>query len=312
MSCSGPGGVDLGTDWDGAQAFALAEVGGELAVIGVNPKRGTAESLAVVPSQADDEDAVVPQLVHTADGRWIVSVPRTGGKPDRRYEIDKGEHTLTALGDGAALHGLYATRSRLVAVPSASGPLLVSDPEDGSTTRTVVLPDRLPLAAADRHSDTLCVGTDAGTYSVVDVVSGQVRPVPARVGDLEVSDLACTRGRPVLVGGKGADTSVPRIAMTSDDAATVVRIEGGRPEAVAVSGDTVAVALRSRAGIELVELDLGDGSETRRVGTELSGVDSLRRTATGWLLFSRDSVAVVRDQGTTVETIDLPGPLLRG
>ncbi|MEU0088848.1 hypothetical protein [Streptomyces sp. NPDC006274] len=83
-ACSGPGGVDLGNDWKGSSTFALAKVDGLVTVVGINPDKPRAESLAVVPQQADDDDAISPHIVELADGRWLLTVPRkvasrTGG-----------------------------------------------------------------------------------------------------------------------------------------------------------------------------------------------------------------------------------------
>ena len=68
-ACSGPGGVELGDDWKGSRTFALAEVDGLTTVVGINPDKPGAQSLAVVPQQADDDASVSPHIAELADGR---------------------------------------------------------------------------------------------------------------------------------------------------------------------------------------------------------------------------------------------------
>ncbi|POX52744.1 hypothetical protein C3489_17385 [Streptomyces sp. Ru71] len=101
-ACAGPGGVTLGDDWKGSSAFALVDVDGLATVVGVNAVKGRAESLAVVPQQADDgAGGAGPQIVALADGRRLVTVPRKGGASDRRYVLDPRARVLDGVGTGA-------------------------------------------------------------------------------------------------------------------------------------------------------------------------------------------------------------------
>ncbi|MGX1270936.1 hypothetical protein [Streptomyces phaeoluteigriseus] len=202
-ACSGPGGVDLGTDWKGASAFALADVDGLVTVVGVNADRSRAQSLAVVPQQADDDRAVSPQIVELADGRWLVTVPRKGGKPDRRYLVNRADHTLDGLGGDERLRRVLPGKTLVAEVAglpdakSASGSpestVLVRNPADWSTRREVKVPGTVGLAASDPASDTVCLGGGSGSgtrLSVVRLTDGKVTAVAGPAG-LDVTGLAC-------------------------------------------------------------------------------------------------------------------------
>ncbi|MFI1702043.1 hypothetical protein [Streptomyces bobili] len=326
-ACSGPGGVDLGTDWKGASAFALAEVDGLVTVVGVNADTSRAESLAVVPQQADDDRAVSPQIVELADGRWLVTVPRKGGKPDRRYLVDRADHTLDGLRGDERLRRVLPGKTLVAEVAglpdakSASGSpestVLVRDPADWSTRREVRIPGTIGLAASDPASDTVCLaeGSGSGTrVSVVRLADGKVTAV-ARPAGLDVTGLACPAGRPVVVGAPAGSTSVAsgkvRVSVTRNAADTAVSVDGGRADAVAATGTTIVVAASTGGDTDLVEVDAGTGRELRRARVEgLAAAQHLTRTPAGWLVYGEDSVVRVNLGSGATERFDLPGTLL--
>lgn len=332
-SCSGPGGVELGDDWSGAKSFALARVDGELTVVGVNPAKEKAESLAVVPAQSDDQDNIAPQLVRLADGRWLLSVPREGDKPDRRYEIDRKDRTLDAVGEGEALHALHPARTKLAALPAkGDGPLVVTDTKSGKTTRTIPLDGRATLAASATDSDTMCVlttGKGAKGLTRLDLANGTTSQAKLPgTGTAEPAALACPKGQPVAVFDKerGSDAARPKASLTTSDssdasegrkdttAAVRVDVSGGRTDAVAADADTVTVAVGTQKGTHLIELDRATGKENRRATiAALPTSEALQPLANGWLVYSDQQVAVVdwtASKPTPTPTpVDLPGRL---
>ncbi|GCB48072.1 hypothetical protein [Streptomyces sp. NL15-2K] len=159
-ACSGPGGAELGEDWAGATTFALARVDGLVTVVGINPGRARAESLAVVPQQSDDTDAVSPHIVQLADGRWLVTVPRGGSGPDRRYLVNRRDHVLDSLPGDERLRRLLPGRTLVAEVAgspdtettghTSASSVLIRDPSDWSTRRELKIPGTIGLAASDR------------------------------------------------------------------------------------------------------------------------------------------------------------------
>ncbi|MFF8191303.1 hypothetical protein ACF05L_10610 [Streptomyces bobili] len=323
-ACSGPGGVDLGTDWKGASAFALAEVDGLVTVVGVNADKSRAESLAVVPQQADDDRSVSAQIVELADGRWLVTVPRKGGKPDRRYLVNRADHTLDGLRGDERLRRVLPGKTLVAEVAglpdakSASGSpestVLVRNPADWSTRREVRVPGTIGLAASDPGSDTVCLagGSGSGTrVSVVRLTDGKVTAVAGPAG-LDVTGLACPSGRPVVVGSPAESTSGKvRVSVTRNAAGTAVSVDGGRADAVAATGTSIVVAASTGGDTDLVEVDAGTGREMRRARVEgLAAAQHLTSTPAGWLVYGEDSVIRVNLDSGATEWFDLPGTLL--
>jgi hypothetical protein len=330
-----PGGADLGTDWKGAKAFALAEVGGELTVVGVNPKKGKAEALAVVPSQADDNDTLAPQIARLADGRWVLSVPRKGGKPDRLYGLDRKEHAVSGHSAGVEpLHGLYPAKSLVAAVPGLpdegkgggelkgdSSAVLVEKPGNWQTTRTVKIPGTVSLAASAPTSDTLCLTQDAKDgggptrVTTVDLASGRTHEETAAPDGFEVQQLACADGRPVLAGpaktGGGTSKGSGKLSVSHKGGTTQVTVDGGRIDQLAADGDTITAAVFHKDTESLVTLDAKSGKETHRATLPgLSDADGMQHTDQGWLVFSDDTAALVAPSAPTAKKITLPGKIL--
>ncbi|MEV0845561.1 hypothetical protein AB0J21_06670 [Streptomyces sp. NPDC049954] len=335
---AGPGGVELGTDWKGARSFVLSKVGGELTVVGVNPDRGTAEPLVVVPAQADDDDTLAPQIVRLADGRWMIAVPRSGGKPDRLYRLDRADRAVAAQGASlAAVHGLFPGRSRVAVVPGLpdgggqgetegggdgkgrGSTILVEKPVDWATERTVRLPGTIALAASDPASDWLCVTRDTGDdggrapVATVDLVDGRVRETSPVPEGFQVQQLACADGVPVLAGSStGTSTGPGTLRAERRGGALVVEADGGRVDQLAVDRDgSVAVAVFHQGREYLVLLDADSGKETSRLRLPgLTDADGLRRTGAGWLVVSQEGAVAVDPARRATREIALPGELL--
>ncbi|WP_330349058.1 hypothetical protein [Streptomyces sp. NBC_00582] len=314
-ACSGPGGVELGHDWAGASTFALVRVDGLVTVVGIDGERARAESLAVVPQQADDTDAVAPRLVRLGDGRWLVTVPRRSGGPDRRYLVNRTDHVLDGMAGDTRLRLVLPARTRVAEVaglpdlPGGHSSVLVRDPGDWSVRRRLSVAGTVGLVASDTGSDTVCLGGEAGV-TVADLRSGRVRAVAGSAGP-DVTGLACPGGRPVVVRARPSDGGAVRAAVTRTAGATTVSVTGGRVDAVAARGTTVVIAVAAGGDTELVEIDTVGGGERRRARIGgLAASQALAADPAGWLLFSESTVTRV-DLGTGGRRrFALPGTLL--
>ncbi|KUN94491.1 hypothetical protein [Streptomyces caeruleatus] len=326
-ACSGPGGVDLGTDWKGSSTFALAKVDGLVTIVGINPDKARAESLVVVPQQADDDDSVSPHIVRLADGRWLLTVPRKDGKPDRRYQVDRKDHTLDGVTGDERLRRILPGKSLVAEVAglpdaksssgAAASSVLVRKPADWTTTRELKVPGTVTLAASDPASDTVCLGAGQGTgtkISTARLTDGKVTSVDVPSG-LDVQDLACPSGRPVIVGspasGSSAKSGAVKVTLTRGDGETAVSVAGGRVDAVAATDSSIVVAAATGGDTELVEIDTTTGKELHRARVKgLTGPLSLTDTSAGWLVYAEDTVTRVNLTTGKSKQFDLPGTLL--
>ncbi|MEV6180796.1 hypothetical protein [Streptomyces sp. NPDC052015] len=314
-ACSGPGGVELGTDWEGSSTFALAEVDGLVTVVGIDPAEPGAQSLAVVPQQADDDDSVSPHIVRLADGRWMLSVPRTNGKPDRRYLVNREDHTLDGMTGDERLRRTLPGRTLVAEVaglPGADGKssVLVKNPADWTTERELEVPGTIGLAASDPASDVVCVAA-GNTVSTADLTTGKVTPVPVPKG-LTVDQLACPAGHPVVVGAPASAASGRvAVSLTRQAAVTTVSVTGARADAVAARGSSIVVAAAKGDDTELIEVDAHSGKELRRATVRgMAASLALTPTSAGWLLYAEDSVTRVDLATGKTKRFDLPGTLL--
>ncbi|WP_282702884.1 hypothetical protein [Streptomyces sp. CC219B] len=314
-ACAGPGGVELGHDWRGATTFALARVDGLVTVVGVNARAGRAESLVVVPQQADDTDAVSPGIVELADGRWLLGVPRDGGGPDRRYVINRTDHVLDGMAGDERLRRVLPGKNLVAEVPglpdrAGTSGVLVKDPSDWSTRRELRIPGTIGLAASDPGTDTVCLADGDRQVHVVDMHDGETTPVPVPT-DLEIMDLACPSGRPVVVGARSSASGPLRTDLTRTDTATTVSVAGGRPDAVAATGSSIVLAVSTGQDTEIVELDAVSGKQLHRARVEgVAAALALTPTPAGWLLYTERTVTRVDLATGRTKRFDLPGILL--
>jgi hypothetical protein len=325
--CSGADEVELGTDWKGSQTFVTANVSGHTVVVGINPEAHHAQALAVVPRQDGDDDVLAPQLVRLADGTWWLSTPRKGERPDRLFTLNTARHGLDEKDGTERLRELVPGRSLVAAVPDSSGSdqraatagseatgVLVRDAKTWKKVRDVRVPGPVTLAASDPSSDTVCLATGQGSgmkASVLDLTTGRTRQV-GQAGGVQVQQLACPAGTPVLVGTPTRNNlrTTVKLTLRNVGGATVVSAVGGRVDAVQASKNIVVVALNIGEDSDLIELDRSSGRELRRV--TVKGMDSsslLRDTQDGWVMVSDNTAAVVDlDKGTS-RTFGLPGTL---
>ncbi|WP_328318375.1 hypothetical protein [Streptomyces sp. NBC_00388] len=331
-SCSGPNGVTLGTDWKGSEDFTLSRIGGQLAVVGINPEKHRAEPLTVVPAQGDDDDTLAPQIAHLANGKWLLAVGRKGGKPDRLYVLDAKNR---AVGRQAAVeeaaHGIVASAHYLAGVPGQAdsgdgghSSVLVGDGADlRRTVRTVRVDGTVSQAAGGTDSDKLCVTQDEGKgrsrrtrVLSLDLATGRTDRVIPFTGGTQAQTVACRGGRPV-VGTPAAGRSGV-VSMERRHDMDVVRAVGGRVDQLAVDGGTVAAAVFHGGKEILVTFDTATGHRTAQVTLPgLTDAAQVVRTRAGWLVVSpQDGAAVVRDGAAgsagpdDVRHISLPGQFL--
>ncbi|WP_050514427.1 hypothetical protein [Streptomyces rimosus] len=323
-ACSaGPAGVELGDDWEGSKTFALAEVDGLVTVVGINPDRPGAQSLAAVPQQADDDDAVSPHIAQLADGRWVVTVPRKDDKPDRRYVVNRKDHTLDGMaGDerlrrilpGKTLVGEVAGLPDTKAADGApASSVLVRDPADWSTKRELKVPGTIGFAASDPSSDTVCLGSGSDTrprISVANLSDGKVTPVAVPDG-LDVKALACRAGHPVIAGSDPSGKSGRvKVSVTAGADATTVSVNGGRVDAVRATGSSIVVAAAKGKDTELVEVDATSGKELHRARVkDLAASLNITPTSAGWLVYTENTVTRVNLTTGETKQFDLPGTL---
>ncbi|MFF8591157.1 hypothetical protein ACF061_06880 [Streptomyces sp. NPDC015220] len=326
-SCSASGDVELGTDWEGSQTFVTASVSGRTVVVGINPSARHAQALAVVPEKDGDDDVRAPQLVRSADGTWWLSTPRKGERPDRLFTLDTARHVLDEKGDTGRLRELVPGKSLVAAVHGSpeggrsaaeagreSTGVLVRDARTWKGVRSTRVPGPVTLTASDPSSDTVCLATGQGAdteVSVLDLTTGRTGRAVRSAG-LQVQQLACPAGTPVLAGspaGNGPGATV-EVTLRRADGATVVSVDGGRVDALQASGGTVAVAVNRGQDSDLVELDRASGRELGRV--TVTGMDNsylLRHTRDGWVMVSDSTATVVDLSGGTFWTFGLPGTL---
>jgi len=330
-SCSPSDDVELGTDWKGSQTFVTASVSGHTVVVGINPEAHHAQALAVVPRKDGDDDVQAPQLVQLADGTWWLSTPRNGERPDRLFTLNTARHALDEKDDTERterLRELVPGKSLVAAVHDSSGrsvqgaatadsettSVLVRDAKTRKKVRDVQVPGSVTLAASDPSSDMVCLATGQGSgmkVSVLDLTTGRTRQV-GEAGGVQVQQLACPAGTPVLAGTptRISQGTTVKVTLKNADEATVVSAAGGRVDAVQASKNTVVVAVNIGEDSDLIELDRRSGRELRRV--TVKGMDSsslLRHTRDGWVMVS-DNTATVVDLGKgTSRTFNLPGTL---
>ncbi|WP_223126093.1 hypothetical protein [Streptomyces sp. TRM68367] len=326
-SCSGSDDVELGTDWKGSQTFVTASVSGHTVVVGINPEAHHAQALAVVPQKDGDDDVLAPQLVQLADGTWWLSTPRKGQRPDRLFALNTARHALDEKDDAERLRELVPGESLVAAVHESSGSdqgaatadsdttsVLVRDAKTWKKVRDVQVPGSVTLAASDPSSDTVCLATGQGSgtkASVLDLTTGRTRQV-GETGGVQVQQLACPAGTPVLAGTptRNSQGTTVKVTLKNTDEATVVSAVGGRVDAVQASKNTVVVAVNTGEDSDLIELDRRSGRELRRVTAK--GVDSsslLRHTRDGWVMVSDNTATVVDLDTGTSQTFNLPGTL---
>ncbi|UXY28979.1 hypothetical protein [Streptomyces sp. HUAS TT20] len=326
-SCSGSDDVELGTDWKGSQTYVTAIVSGHTVVVGINPVAHHAQALAVVPQKDGDDDVLAPQLGQSADGTWWLSTPRDGDRPDRLFTLNTARQTLDEKDDTERLRELVPGKSLVAAVHGSPGhdqgaatadgkttSVLVRDAKTWKKVRDVRVPGSVTLAASDPSSDTVCLATGQGSgmkVSVLDLATGRTRQA-GQAGGVQVQQLACPAGTPVLAGTPTRNNrgTTVKVTLKNADGATVVSAVGGRVDAVQASKNTVVVAVNIGEDSDLIELDRGSGRELRRV--TVKGMDSsslLRHTRDGWVMISDDTATVVDLDKRTSQTFDLPGTL---
>ncbi|MEU0677296.1 hypothetical protein ABZ330_31250 [Streptomyces sp. NPDC006172] len=320
VACAGPGGPAPVNDWSGVTTLALTRVDGLVTVVGVDPRRARARSLAVVPQRSDDTETLSPRLVRLADGRWLVSVPRKGAGSDRRYLVNRRERVLDSLPGDERLHQVLPGRTLVAEVASLpdaetagrapATTVLVRDPADWSTLRKLKIPGSVALAASDPGSDRVCLGGDT-RVTVAELTGGRVRTVVGAAGT-DIAGLACPGGRPVIVrSAVGRSPGGVRTALARTEDATTVAVTGGRVDSVAAHGSSIVLAVADGGSTQVIELDAATGKERHRV--RIAGMTAslaLTWSPAGWLVYTENAVTRVEPAAGRTREFPLPGTLL--
>jgi hypothetical protein len=320
-ACSGPSGVELGRNWAGSEIFVLARVNDQTTVVGIDPERHTAEPLVVVPSQSDDDEILSPRITRLADGRWVISIPKNGGRPSRLYLVNAKDHILDALGTVEGNRMLVPAGKSAVAITdkSLSGTgkanALVYDSATWQVERSVDLP--IDPAVASGGPAGLCVGnvSDDGTQVALAALGEGSSPELHRIPGVKAQGLDCTNGRPVVASGPEQNgesaASSPTLRLTTIDGTDVVAASAGRVDRIRGTATSIVAAVSLPGHVELVELSRDKGQELHRVRIKgLSGVKGLRETPERWVLSAGSSAVTVNLQSGEVKTFKLPGELL--
>ncbi|MFJ4513495.1 hypothetical protein [Streptomyces sp. NPDC088816] len=319
-ACDGPGGVELGHNWEGSKVFVLTEVSGLTTITGIDPARHTAEPLAAVPTQSDDDDTASPQITKTTNGRWIVTVPRKNGRPSRLYEVNTKDQVLDALGTTEGGRVLIPAGGYLAAVgdkaTSSTGKAtaLVYDPATWQVKRDVTLPVNPGLAAGGTPG--LCVGdnSDKGfTLAVVSPKNGTVKALP-QVPKTEAQALDCSTSRPLLAGGPtttSTSTGTATLHLAKQGEIDVLTTSAGRIDRVTADSTSITAAVSLPGHVELVEVDRSTGKERHRTRLDgMAATDGMRKTGKHWVLTSGDSAVTVDLGHGKATAFTLPGQLL--
>jgi hypothetical protein len=319
-ACTGPGGVDLGKNWAGSEVFVLSKLNGLVAVVGIDPTHHTAEPLAVIPSQSDDDNVLSPRITRLADGRWVVTVPKKGGRPSSLYQVNVKDRVLDGLGTVEGGRALFSAGAFVAAVgdrsQSSTGKanVLVYDPTTWQVQRVVDLP--IDPATASGGRDGLCIGTvgDAETQVAHTTLGEGSAPTIYRVPELKAQSLDCADGRPIVGGNPGKDGETgasAKLTLTTVNGVVVVSTAAGRVDRVLGDGDSIAAAVSLPGHIDVVELARDGGRELRRVTvSDIGEVSGMRKTPQGWVLTSGSRVATVDLAAGRADAFKLPGELL--
>jgi hypothetical protein len=315
-ACDGPGGVDLGTNWAGSKTFVLSKVSGLVTVVGIDPGKHSAESLAVVPSQSDDDTVQAPEIAHLADGRWLVAVPRKSGKPSRLYEVNTKDHTLDGLGQVEDGRSLVPAGKVIGAVHGGSkaqpnGSVLVYDPATWNVRRTVELP--IPAGIAAGGPDRVCAAdsADSATRVVQATLSSGSVSAPQQIAGLQAQALDCSDGLVVAGAPTGPPaTGAATVKVGRSGAATVVT-SSARVDRVRSAGGSLVAAVSTPEAEQILELDRANGKELHRVSvTGFADVAGMSLSGSDWIIVSGDRGAVVNLSTGKADRFDLPGRLL--
>ncbi len=300
----GPAGVTVAEDWTGYSFYALASVGGQRVVVGVDPAGRRTANLVVVPSRADDDTVLAPSMARAGAETTLLAVPRTGGRAGQLYMVDRASASLSVVGTLENGRSLIAAGSVLASVADGR-PTRVINPETWLVTREVAAVEASGYAAGSRQRPVLCVAspTPAGlTGQAIELTSGAVL-ASVEVPGTPVLGLACSAQRPlVLVGAPGP------AGVTADLGAGTLTVAGGSLAEALVTDAAIAVAVSDNVDTTLIELSADGTREVRRsVVDGFPAVAGLYAVEGGYLLLGHGEAAYV---GASVDVFPLPGPLI--
>lgn len=321
-ACDGPGGVTLGNDWSGSQVFVLAKVSGLTTVVGVDPQRGTAEPLAAVPTQADDDDVLSPQITRLADGQWVVTIPKKDRHPSVLYLVNTKEHGLDKLGSVQAGRVLVSAGQSVAGVSaadtSATGKATARmyDVSTWRVERTVDLP--IDVTLTDGGPAGLCVGDVTRSGSLVTQLTsdGSTASAPQQIPGLQAQSMSCGASKPVLGGTatpQATDAgSPPALQLAHRGNLDVVTTSAGKIDQLSATSTTITAAVSLAKSVEVIQIARDTGKELRQVNvTAMNSAQGMRETPSGGLILTSGSTVATVDLGRrTSSVIKLPGEAL--
>lgn len=317
-ACGDPGGVELGHNWSGAETFVLVRVDNLTTVVGIDPQKLAAEALAAVPTQKDDDNVNSPSMSRLAGDRWIVVIPKVGGKPSRVYRVDKKDKTLDVAGTMEAGRTLIPAGNLAVAVGAASRAAgkpdaLLYEPESWHTRRTIPLPMDPKVQSANQ--DNLCIAGAKGAASAVvtSPLGGSTASHLSDVSGSPVQAIDCSAGYVTIAQGPGGTppATEPSLVLEQKDGIQVVTTSAGRVDQLFSDRTSITAAVSIPQGIRVITIRRSDGGEIGRVRVNgFADASAMQRSREGWLIFSGNRAALAKTGATDAVTFSLPGQLL--
>ncbi|MEU0966420.1 hypothetical protein ABZ357_13780 [Streptomyces sp. NPDC005917] len=320
LAACGPGGVTLGDDWEGSKVFVLSKVNGLTTVVGIDPDRHRAESLAVVPTQKDDDDIQNPQIVRLTDGRWAVAIPKKNGKPSVLYQVDTKDHDLAGLGHVQGASTLVPAGSRTFAVsnaalsPTQQAKALVYDPATWQVEHQVPLPIDPTVTAGGESGVCISEVTDTGSRVAVITPKSTDKQATVHTLTIKVENIACGPGKPVLAGSAKQQTTdgPPTLQLRTQDGMDILTASAGNIRQVASTRDTITAAITLPHSVELVEVSRGDGRELHHMTIkDINEAQGMSETTPGtWVLAAGNRVVTADLTHSTSHSFKVPGELI--
>jgi hypothetical protein len=316
LSGCGPGGVQVGHDWQGAELLAISKVNGQRVVIGIYPAARRAESLIVIPSKRQDDPDLGPRILRPAGGPWLVTVPERQGA-SVLYRIDSGQEALVGIGAIAGGRSVLPAGPEAVLVAADSAAIGILDVASGRVIRTVGATVRPTFTADSAAPATLCAaqsGESGVEVATVALSTGRATS-PTRLPATSVTALGCRGGRPLLVSSVVAQVGMPpestvELREGTANGVDQLIVRGAVGAAVLTTANSIFLAVSDNARSEVVELDGRTGHQVRRIAVNgIPVVRGLYETAKGLVVVGDDRAAAIDATGPADE-FRLPGPLI--
>lgn len=314
----GPGGVVLGHDWAAAQILVISTVNGQRVVVGVDPVKGKAESLVVIPSRGDDDDVLAPRIFEISNHRWYVTVPQKSGS-STVYRVDAASQSLVGVGTIPGGFAPLPTKTGIALVSSSSEDVYLMDPKGWrrSGRARAVAPVTFGMGSSTHDQVCVIAGSKRSTFERLAFQGGR-NPIRDPIGSTSITAVDCNSNRPMLVevravtpGARSPAQAVPSASIHRQGVSTVrLVVTGGTSGAVCRWGHNriVAVGDNSRTALFRIAGDMKQVkhvSDVRGIGT----VEGLYSSSAGLLVVGDEKAKVVATSGRVAD-IPMPGDVL--